>query len=118
MTMSRKLRSKTVPIPVMSATDGQTERDTRWMIDKHVPVSLIFAIAVQTAGVFWWAAGVNNRVEALEIAARALPSQNERLIKLEERLDVIRSAIVDIKDLLRIATAPTRTTRPPSRQND
>lgn len=41
--------------------------DNSWHLSKGVPISLIFAIFMQTALAIWWASSVNNRVESLEI---------------------------------------------------
>lgn len=34
-----------------------------WHFDKRIPIALILAIAVQTGGAIWWAAGVNAYIE-------------------------------------------------------
>jgi hypothetical protein len=44
-----------------------------WHLDKRVPIALILALVMQTAGMVWWAAGLTHRVDqhAREIAALA-----------------------------------------------
>ena len=37
-----------------------------WHLDKRIPVALIITIVVQTAGIVWWAATLNARVDVLE----------------------------------------------------
>ena len=44
------------------------DRAGGWHLDKRVPIAIILAIFVQTAGVVWWAARLENRVVTLEKA--------------------------------------------------
>ncbi len=34
-----------------------------WHLDKRVPIALIISLAVQTAGMVWWAASISSRVD-------------------------------------------------------
>ena len=43
-----------------------TEYDTRWHLDKRVPIALVVLIVSQTAGAIWWASAVNGSIAALE----------------------------------------------------
>jgi cell division protein FtsB len=38
----------------------------QWHLDKKVPVAIIFAILVQTAGAVWWASGITVRMSQIE----------------------------------------------------
>lgn len=42
----------------------------KWHVDRSVPISVLFALLVQTAGVVWWASDQSsiNRAQAQEIA--------------------------------------------------
>jgi len=42
------------------------EDDTRWHLDKRVPIALVVLIIAQTAGAIWWASAVNGSIMALE----------------------------------------------------
>jgi hypothetical protein len=68
-----------------------------WHLDKRVPIALILALVMQTAGMVWWAAGLTHRVDqhAREIAALALEGRSysaeagrirEVLARLDERM--------------------------------
>lgn len=37
-----------------------------WHLSKSVPITLIFAIFLQTLGIVWWASGIDNRVQNIE----------------------------------------------------
>jgi len=66
-------------------------------IDKRVPIALIVTIVVQTAGIVWWAAGIQatqeqaavnvarieTRVDRIDTARDDL---NTRVIRIEEKL--------------------------------
>lgn len=48
-------------------TDGPASRPSRrkgdeWHLDKNVPIGLILALLVQTAGMVWWSASLNSQV--------------------------------------------------------
>jgi hypothetical protein len=54
---------------------------TEWHLNKSVPVTIIFALLVQTAGIVIWATRLDSRVGSLETSQL---EQNIRLNKLEE----------------------------------
>lgn len=49
------------------------ENDNRrkWYIGKEIPVATLLVLAVQTAGVVWWAASTSARVDYMKEAAVA-----------------------------------------------
>jgi hypothetical protein len=61
---------------------------------------LLFAVFVQTAGGFWWASRMDSRVEHIELAQRSAPNQDNRIVRLEVQLDVIKERLSEIKQLL------------------
>lgn len=75
--------------------------DSKWHLDKRVPIALIFAIAVQTFGIAWWGATLTNRVSTLEEKAALSGPQAERLARVEENIRAIKDNLSDIKTLLR-----------------
>jgi hypothetical protein len=77
------------------------EDQDHWHLDRRVPIALIVTIAVQTAGIVWWASDVNARVAQLERQAVAAAPQPERIIRLETQIEAIREGIAEIKVLVR-----------------
>lgn len=75
--------------------------DSKWHLDKRVPIALIFAIGVQTFGIAWWGATLTNRVSTLEEKAALSGPQGERLARVEENIRAIKDNLSDIKTLLR-----------------
>lgn len=54
-----------------------------WHLDRRVPLALIVTIIIQTAGVFWWAANITSRVEALEKGLSLRTEDHDRITRLE-----------------------------------
>ena len=48
------------------AEEEMTEDNTRWHLDKRVPIALVVLIIAQTAGAIWWASAINGSILALE----------------------------------------------------
>lgn len=79
--------------------------DSNWHLDKKVPIALILAMAMQTAGVVWWGATTSERLSALERKADAVAPQAERLARVETKLESVQNGISEIKSIL---TPPVR----------
>ena len=77
------------------------DESTDWHLDKRVPISLILAIAMQTIAIVWWVATANARIDQLERQGSATPVQNERIIRLESKVDAIQETLVELKSFLR-----------------
>ena len=77
------------------------ENNGHWILDKRVPVALIFALALQTVAIIWWAATMENRVNALEKSVSRVEPHADRLTRLEVRLDGVMTGIGEIKQLMR-----------------
>jgi len=84
-----------------------TGKSTRWVIDKHVPLALIFAIFVQTTGAFWWASRVqatveNNavRIARLETVVLNINKLSERQVRLEVQNENVEKILTRIEDKL------------------
>lgn len=71
-----------------------------WRIDKHIPVAVIIAIAVQTAGVIWWASDLSTRIDILErFRIEQLQSSKEdaeRIRNLEGQVPAILNELENI----------------------
>jgi septal ring factor EnvC (AmiA/AmiB activator) len=74
-----------------------TGREDPWHLDKRVPLALILALLVQTAGMVWWAATISSRVDNHDREIASLVSTNagnamerqrvaETLARLDERM--------------------------------
>lgn len=66
----------------------------RWHADKRVPLALIFAMAVQTAGIVWWAGTLTSRVQqhtadiaALQAREGVRTAEDRRTADILARLD-------------------------------
>lgn len=82
--------------------------DKHWHLDKKVPVTIIFAIVIQTLGFIWigsaWKADVDARLKQLETSDTERKPQEARLIRVEEKLLALTESSkrieIDIKSLV------------------
>lgn len=75
--------------------------ETKWHLDKRVPLALILTIVIQTAGLVWWASSLSERVNSLEKSRDATAPQGDRLTRVEVKLENVQSGIDEIKRLIR-----------------
>jgi acyl transferase domain-containing protein len=91
----------------------------QWHLDKRVPVALILTLLGQMVVAIWWAASLNQRVEAIErdVSAAAVRSQAvdttissqstqiavlvERIEAQNERVVSLTAQVAQTNDLLR-----------------
>jgi hypothetical protein len=85
----------------MRAQEHDGSDESRWHLDKRVPIALIFTIVMQTAGLVWWASSLTERVNTLERRADASAPQAERITRLEVNIEVVKDGIAEIKRLIR-----------------
>lgn len=86
---------KRPPAPVID------ESDTKWHLDRRVPISMILAILIQTGGVMWWAASANERLNSLEQKMLLVAPQGDRLTRVEVNIETIKDSLTEIKAVLR-----------------
>ena len=79
---------------------SQAERE-HWHLDRRVPLALIVALVLQTGGMAWWAATLENRVEHLEEQIATSSSLGERLTRVEERLGNLKEDTANIERYMR-----------------
>jgi flagellar basal body-associated protein FliL len=85
-----------------------SKREKHWHVSKSVPVAFIITMIVFTLGqtgiAAWFASQMSARVDVLEKAQAILTStttpQGERLTRVEEKLEGVKSGITDIKSIL------------------
>lgn len=58
-----------------------------WHLDKRVPLALIVTIVLQTVVWGYWAGVTSNSIETLQDQVRVLSSYQERLARVETRVD-------------------------------
>lgn len=81
------------------------EEDRRqWHLSKSVPITAITALFIQTLGIVWWAATIENHVQQNNSAISVLKQEvlrqrdfNERVIRIETLLQGIGQALAEIK---------------------
>lgn len=75
--------------------------DNRWHVDRRVPIALIFAMCIQTAGIVWWGATTSEKVSVLKERLDAIAPQADRLTRVEVNIESIKDSLMEIKQALR-----------------
>jgi len=78
----------------------QITPDAEWHLDKKVPIAMITAILIQTAGIIWFASGLFHRVESLERDMISRTPQADRLTRVEVKIETVQEGITEIKRLI------------------
>ena len=66
-------------------------------VERKVPLAVLVAIVVQTAGALVWAGGAAARIGALESRMERQGSVAERLARLEAQGEAMRAALARIE---------------------
>ncbi len=77
------------------------EPETRWQIDKRIPLALIFTVSIQTIAVGVWIGGINSRVSTLESVSGRYIESGDKLIRLDEKMNSVQQQQGEIKEELR-----------------
>ena len=83
------------------------EADSGWRIDKHVPVALLLAIAVQTGTGVWWAASISSnvasvqqRVDRLESSNALVIAQGQQIAAMDAKMSAMQENMRELKALV------------------
>lgn len=61
----------------------------QWHIGKEIPIALVIALVLQTAGIVWWAASISAQIDFLKQAS-AIAQVTQTAIDLRQDNDAIR----------------------------
>jgi len=64
-----------------------------WHLDKRVPIALIAAMVLQTAGALLWAGAAMQRIDYLEREVIASATIGERTARVEEQIRYLRQSV-------------------------
>ena len=88
----------------VSETGDSYPLERKWHITRGVPLALIFTVvsmfAGQTIGSVWYFSHLDSRVDNLEHRQSLMEPQGERLTRVEEKLEGVKTGISDIKTIL------------------
>jgi len=73
---------------------------TGFSLEKKFTLGVIVAIGLQTASALMWAGAAEARIKMLEAEISQTPPVNERLARLEEKVDLTRETVVRIEKRL------------------
>jgi len=95
--------------------DSYAENNKHWHVNKGIPLAFILTMAIftlgQTGTVAWYFSRQDGRIEVLEKAQALMTPQTERLARVEEKLESVKSGISDIKATLTAQEASRRSNR-------
>jgi hypothetical protein len=81
-------------------SEMKDDDDSRWHLDKKVPIALIATIFLQTVGFAWWVGGLSQRIDFLERSAAAAVPRLESVIRLETKVDAVNATLQELKALV------------------
>ena len=74
----------------------------QWHLDKRVPVAIIFAILIQSAGGVWWASAMNERMSQVERRLEGFASRSQETERqVDQQGREIGVLTTEIKNLTR-----------------
>lgn len=80
-------------------------QEQKWEIDRHVPITILLAIIIQTIVWIWWVATFTARTELridnLEKQTQSLNQLPARMAGLEAKVDSTNGLLRDIRDDMR-----------------
>jgi hypothetical protein len=86
--------------------------DAKWHVSRGIPVafivSMLFYAIAQTATAAWFASAMSQRMDTVEKVQLQISPQGERLTRVEEKLESVKSGIGDIKVILAAQDARDR----------
>lgn len=80
--------------------------DNSWHLSKSVPITLLFAIFLQTVAVVWWASGVTERVTDLETSLLVLSDDlADENLRQWARINAVENLAEQVASNSRLTTA-------------
>ena len=94
------------------AETGDTGSQEKWHVTRGVPIALIISMGIffftQTGTAAWFAARLDSRIDVLEKAQALAQPQGERLTRVDEKLENVKTGIADIKIILQASPRDKR----------
>ena len=97
--------------------------ETKWHLDRRIPLAIIATLLVQTFGIGWYAASQSARTDAntaridsFERSLSALTPRFESVIRLEAKLDSLQASFLDLKTAITARTATQDQQQNPQRR--
>lgn len=79
----------------------RNQPQAEWHFDKTVNITVAAGFLGAIASGIWFAAAITTRVTIVEHQVEGLPTQVERIIRLETKMDSIAGSLTEIKALIR-----------------
>jgi hypothetical protein len=83
----------------------RNQQNDSWHVGKEIPIAMLFAIFLQTAGAIWWAATMSTKLDDLSYQVAALTadkySQHDAVrdqALIDEKIANLKQSIESIKE--------------------
>lgn len=80
---------------------SEQDDGSHWRVDRHIPISLILTILVQTGAFVWWGASTDQKVSVLKERLDAIAPNSDRLTRVEVKVDGVQQSINRIEGYIR-----------------
>ena len=87
--------------PVQQRPKRPDATEGAWMLDRHINLSVIFAVVVQTVGLVMWGTTLTARVGELENKMQSASTFGERLVRIETATSATQEVLRDLKSDLK-----------------
>jgi len=82
-------------------------RDNSWQLDKHIPISVIITLVLQTGMLIWWNSKLDSRVASIEsyiqkeeakAHAMSIPDRMTRLeVQQKYTYETVKDILIELK---------------------
>jgi hypothetical protein len=87
-------------IDIVTESEPKKVQREHWHIGKEIPIMLIFAILIQTAGGIWWAATLTNKLDNLVTQLSDIKQESYSKIDAAKDIELMNFKISDLSNRL------------------
>ena len=74
---------------------------SKWQLDRHIPIAFIITILLQTGAIVWFIAKMDSRIQMIEdvtipqtqVNARKLDDIKESVIRLQTHMEILKEKV-------------------------
>jgi hypothetical protein len=81
----------------MVEIDIQNKMSQGWFLSKQIPITVIVALLIQTAGVVWWASSIDSKLKVQESWIQRNRNVAAEMARLEERVKYLQQELQELE---------------------
>jgi hypothetical protein len=74
---------------------------SKWQLDRHIPIAFIITVLLQTGAIVWFIAKMDSRIQMIEdvtipqtqVNARKLDDIKESVIRLQTHMEILKEKV-------------------------